>query len=162
VTISIYGIHVLAAAAWAGGLPVLLFAVIEQRRFGAYDARENTLDICSRFSLMAIVAVTLIVSSGVANAGFRVAGSFGKLWDSDYGDLLLKKISIVAAMLALAYLNRFVLVPRLRAAGPKDMRQIMWLAYSCSWRICRPRRHHAAAIKVSKRVTPGSVARVST
>ena len=47
------------AAAWAGGLPVFFFAIIEQRRFAAYDARENTLDICSRFSLMAIVAVTL-------------------------------------------------------------------------------------------------------
>jgi putative copper resistance protein D len=133
--IAIYGIHVLAAAAWAGGLPVLLFAIIEQRRFGTFEAREHTLDICSRFSLMATVAVTLVVSSGIANAGFRVAGSFGKLFDSDYGDLLLKKIAIVSAMLALAYLNRFVLVPRLRAAGPKDMRQMMWLAYSLAFDI---------------------------
>jgi copper resistance protein D len=128
--ISVYGIHVLAAAAWAGGLPPLFLAVVEQRRFGAHEARENTLDICARFSFMAIIAVTLVVSSGIANAGFRVEGSFLKLLDSDYGDLLLKKIAIVAAMLALAYLNRFILVPRLRAAVSKDMRQITRLQYS--------------------------------
>jgi putative copper resistance protein D len=133
--ITVYGIHTLAAAAWAGGLPPLLFAIIEQRRFGAYEPRENTLDICARFSLMAIVAVTLVVLSGIANAGFRVEGSFLKLLDSDYGDLLVKKIAIVAAMLAIAYLNRFVLVPRLRAAGPKDLRHITWLRYSLTFDI---------------------------
>jgi putative copper resistance protein D len=79
---------------------------------------------------MAMVAVTLVVASGIANAGFRVAGSFLKLFDSGYGDVLLKKIAIVAAMLALAYLNRFVLTPRLRAAPLKGMTQITWLRYS--------------------------------
>jgi copper resistance protein D len=128
--ITVYGIHTLAAAAWTGGIPPLLFAMIEQRRFGAYEPQENALDICARFSLMATIAVTLVVVTGIANAGFRVEGSFLKLLDSDYGDLLLKKIAIVAAMLGIAYLNRFVLVPRLRAAGPKDLRQINWLKYS--------------------------------
>jgi copper resistance protein D len=104
--------------------------MIEQRRFGAYEPRENTLDICARFSFMATIAVTLVVVTGIANAGFRVEGSFLKLLDSDYGDLLLKKIAIVAAMLGIAYLNRFILVQRLRAAGPKDLRQINWLKYS--------------------------------
>ncbi len=127
---AVYGVHTLAAAAWAGGLPTLLFAIIEQRRFAAYEARENTLDICSRFSLMAIIAVSFVVLSGIANAGFRVEGSFGKLFDSDYGDLLLKKIAIVVAMLALGYLNRFVLTPRLRAASVKGTKQITWLRYS--------------------------------
>jgi putative copper resistance protein D len=57
-------------------------------------------------------------------------------WASrDYGDLLLKKIAIVAAMLALAYLNRFVFVPRLRAAGPKDMKQISRLRNSLAFDI---------------------------
>ncbi|MGQ0446418.1 MAG: CopD family protein [Beijerinckiaceae bacterium] len=53
-------------------------------------------DICSRFSLMAMTAVT----------------------------------SNVAAMLALAYLNRFILMPRLRAAPVKRMAQITKLRYS--------------------------------
>jgi putative copper resistance protein D len=76
--ITVYGIHTLATAAWVGGLPTLLFALVEQRRFGPPEARNCTLDVCGRFSLMAMIAVTLVVASGIANAGFRVAGSFGK------------------------------------------------------------------------------------
>jgi copper resistance protein D len=99
IVITIYAIHVLASAAWVGGLPPLRFALSEQRRSGPREARDSTLDICSRFSSMAMVAVTLLVLSGIANAGFRVAGSFGKLFGSAYGDVLLKKIALVAAML---------------------------------------------------------------
>jgi copper resistance protein D len=135
VVITVYAIHTIAAAAWAGGLPVLLFALIEQRRFVHDEARACTLDICSRFSLMAMVAVALIVLSGVANAGFRVGGSFGKLFDSDYGDVLLKKLAVVAAMLALAYFNRFIAASRLRAALSKGTKQIAWLRYSVAFDI---------------------------
>src|ERR1700730_11962212 len=131
--ISVYGIHTLATAAWVGGLPTLLFALVEQRRFGPAEARNSTLDVCSRFSSMAMVAVTLVVASGIANAGFRVAGSFGKLFDSGYGDVLLKKLAVVAAMLAVAYFNRFIATPRLRAAPSKGMRQITWLRYSVAF-----------------------------
>ncbi|MGH6841182.1 MAG: copper resistance D family protein [Methylocella sp.] len=87
-------------------------------------------DICSRFSLMAMTAVTFAISSGIANGYFRLAGSFGKLFDSAYGNVLLTKVAIVAAMLAVAYLNRFVLMPRLRAAPVKSLTQITSLRYS--------------------------------
>jgi putative copper resistance protein D len=133
--ITVYAIHTIAAAAWAGGLPALLFALVEQRRFGPCEARDGTLDFCSRFSLMAMVAVTLIVLSGVTNVYFRVGGSFGKLFDSDYGDVLLKKLAVVVAMLALAYFNRFIAMPRLRAASLKGMTQIAWLRYSVAFDI---------------------------
>jgi putative copper resistance protein D len=131
--ITVYGIHVLTTAAWVGGLPPLLFALIEQRRFGPYEARDCTLDVCSRFSLVAMISVTLVVTSGIANAGFRVAGSFGKLLDSGYGDVLLKKLAVVAAMLAVAYFNRFIAMPRLRATFSKGMRPITWLRYSVAF-----------------------------
>jgi copper resistance protein D len=131
--ITVYSIHALATSAWVGGLPALLFALVEQRRFSPYEARDCTLDVCSRFSLMAMIAVTLVVASGVANAGLRVAGSFGKLFDSAYGDVLLKKLAVVAAMLAVAYFNRFIATPRLRAASSKGMRQITWLRYSVAF-----------------------------
>jgi putative copper resistance protein D len=128
--ITVYAIHVLATGAWVGGLPPLLFALVEQRRRGPYEARECSLDILSRFSAMAMVAVTLLVASGIANAGFRVVGSFGKLFYTEYGNALLTKISVVAAMLALAYFNRFVFMPRLRRASLKGMAQIVWLGRS--------------------------------
>jgi putative copper export protein len=71
IMITVYVTHALATAAWVGGLPPLLFALVEQRRFAPNEARECTLDILSRFSLMAMVAVTLLLASGIANAGFR-------------------------------------------------------------------------------------------
>jgi putative copper resistance protein D len=128
--IAVYAVHTLATGAWVGGLPALLFALVEQRRFRPYEARDCTLDVCSRFSIMATIAVTLVVASGIANAGFRVAGSFGKLFGSAYGDVLLKKLAVVATMLVVAYFNRFIAAPRLRAASSKGMRQITWLRYS--------------------------------
>jgi copper resistance protein D len=130
IMITVYAIHMLAAGAWVGGLPPLLFGLVEQRHFAPNEARICTVDILSRFSAMAMIAVTLIVASGIANAGFRVAGSFGKLFYTDYGDALLTKISVVAAMLALAYFNRFVFMPKLRSAALKGMEQITWLGRS--------------------------------
>jgi len=128
--IGTYGVHILAAAAWAGGLPPLLFALIEQRTFNPDEARLWTLDILSRYSLMGMVAVSLIVISGIANAGFRVTGSFGKLFDTGYGEVLFAKTGVVAMMLALAFFNRFVLMPELRTASFDGLAQANTLRMS--------------------------------
>jgi putative copper resistance protein D len=133
--IAAYSVHLLAAGAWVGGLPPLLFALVEQRHFSPQEARDWTLDILSRYSLMAMVAVTLIVISGVTNAGFRVAGSFDKLFYTGYGDVLCTKICVVAVMLALACFNRFIAMPRLRAAALKGMVQIISLRKSVAFEL---------------------------
>jgi copper resistance protein D len=130
IMITVYATHVLAAGAWVGGLPPLLSGLVEQRNFAPNEARICTVDVLSRFSAMGMVAVTLIVASGVTNAGFRVAGSFGVLYDTEYGNVLFAKISVVAVMLALAYFNRFVFMPRLRSAALKGMPAITWLGRS--------------------------------
>jgi copper resistance protein D len=130
IMITVYATHALATGSWVGGLPPLLFALVEQRRFAPNEARVCTVDILSRFSLMAMVAVTLLVASGIANAGFRVAGSFGKLFYTEYGDALLLKVTLVSVMLALAYFNRFIAMPRLRAGTLKGMKHIIWLGRS--------------------------------
>lgn len=128
--IGIYGVHLLAAGAWVGGLPPLLFALAEERNFHPNEARLWTLDTLSRYSLMGMVAVTLIVMSGIANAGFRVAGSFGRLFDTFYGEVLFAKIGVVAMMLALAFFNRFVLMPELLTASFNGLAQARTLRMS--------------------------------
>jgi putative copper resistance protein D len=133
--IGVYGIHILAAAAWVGGLPPLLFALIEQRASSPNEARLWTLDILSRYSLMGMVAVTLIVISGIANAGFRVAGSFGKLFYTGYGEVLFAKISVVAMMLVLAFFNRFVLMPKMRKASFNALARARTLRISVSFEL---------------------------
>jgi len=115
-----YSLHVLAVAAWVGGLPPLLFALIEQGAERGLAARQRMLDLCRRFSRMGIVAVALACATGLANAGFRTGFSLEKLLHTDYGDVLLAKAGVVAMMLALAGYNRFVAMPRLSAAAPEQ------------------------------------------
>jgi putative copper resistance protein D len=126
VMIAAYAVHVLAGAAWVGGLPPLLFVLVEQRRTAGNPALEN-LKMLYRFSAMGMAVVTLIVVSGTINAGFRVAGSFGKLFDTAYGEVLCAKLALVALMLALAFFNRFVAMPRSRRASGDCAAQTMAL-----------------------------------
>ena len=117
--IAAYGAHVLAAAAWTGGLAPLLFVLVEQRRRAKDPAAANS-KVLARFSAMGTIAVALIVASGAANAGFRVGGAFSRLFDTAYGDVLCAKLAFVALMLALAYFNRFVAMPRLRVPSREN------------------------------------------
>ncbi|WP_298428306.1 CopD family protein [Rhodoblastus sp.] len=114
----VYCIHVIAAAAWVGGLPPLLFALRETRGRGDDETRRRTLAILLRFSVMAFPAVALIVASGLGNVGFRVGASFGQLFLTEYGFVLCVKATLFVAMLALAGYNRFVALPRLRLGPP--------------------------------------------
>ncbi len=115
--ILVYCIHVLAAAAWLGGLPPLLLALVEQSDFAA-DAREATCSLLARYSRLALAAVMLLFVSGLANAGFRVGGAFGRLLGSEYGQLLAMKAALFASMLGLALFNPFVAMPALPARAP--------------------------------------------
>lgn len=113
VMILTYGAHVLAGSAWVGGLAPLVLALSELRSSKPYDAAEKALRILSRYSLMGIAAVTLIVGSGIANVVFRVGDAFDKLFLTTYGAVLGAKLFMVVVMLGLAYFNRFVAMPRL-------------------------------------------------
>lgn len=113
--IGAYAIHVLAGAAWVGGLPILLFTLFARRRDPGAATRE-IVTLLSRYSALATAAVTLIVLSGTANALFRVHGHPSRLVGTSYGDVLLAKLLLVAVMLMFAYYNRFIALPRLRTA----------------------------------------------
>jgi putative copper resistance protein D len=115
-----YAVHLLAGAAWLGGLPVLLLALIEVRCPANADAAQSAARLCWRFSAMAIVAVVLVLLSGIANAFFRVGDAVGGFFLTAYGAVLLVKLLLVAAMLALAYFNRYIAVPQL-AGGPRGL-----------------------------------------
>lgn len=109
-----YSVHVLAAAAWLGGLPPLLFAVFDLRTRPAPEARDAALTVLSSYSLMAVLAVAAIVLTGFANFGFHRGASSGPLFSTDYGRVLAVKLVLVAIMLAFAAFNRLVAMPGLR------------------------------------------------
>lgn len=107
-----YSVHVLAAAAWLGSLPALFFVLRELR-----GNPEDTAEVLSSYSLMAMFAVAAIIVAGVANAGFHHGFSAIDPFASSYGRTHAFKVLLVAVMLAFAAFNRLVATPALRAGN---------------------------------------------
>ena len=108
-------LHLAAASAWFGGLiglPVL-FAV-GWRRPGPEWAPLQ-LDAVRRFSTIGLASVAALIGSGIVNAWILV-GSFRALLVTDYGQLLLLKLAVFAAMVGFATVNRLQLTPQLALA----------------------------------------------
>lgn len=98
--------HLLAAGLWLGSLPALAMLL-------AHD----TADISAatrRFSSFGVIAVATLLLSGLFNT-YLLTESVWLLPKSDYGRLLLLKITLFVAMIALAATNRFYWTPKLPA-----------------------------------------------
>lgn len=68
-----------------------------------------------RFSDRAAISVGAIVVSGVLMA-VLILDSLSSLWSTGYGRLLLLKIALAGVVMAMAGLNRFVIIPRINGA----------------------------------------------
>ncbi|MCA2199330.1 copper resistance protein CopC [Streptomyces sp. SMS_SU21] len=93
-------VHLLAVAAWLGGLTALLVAL--------YRAPVETpvgRDAVRRFSRLAFGSVVTLAVTGVYQS-WRQLGSWSAFTDTRYGQLLLVKIALVAVMVAVAFLSR--------------------------------------------------------
>jgi len=119
-------VHLIAAAAWLGGLVplALLLSLTGEDGYALAVARAATL----RFSTLGIVSVATLLCTGIVNSWYLV-GSIPALKESDYGRLLLIKIALFATMVGIAALNWSQLTPRLVqnadiAAAQKARRQL--------------------------------------
>jgi putative copper resistance protein D len=103
-------LHLVAAAAWIGGLiPLaLLLAAAQNDTASLATTRQATL----RFSTLGIVSVGTLLITGSINTWY-LAGSVSALTGTDYGQLLVVKIALFLAMAAIAMVNRLRLTPRL-------------------------------------------------
>ena len=103
-------LHLVAAAAWVGGLvPLgLLLTMARTDEPALAAARAATL----RFSTLGIVAVATLLCTGTVNTWYLV-GSIAALTESQYGHLLLIKLALFAAMVAIAAINWSRLTPKL-------------------------------------------------
>jgi putative copper resistance protein D len=75
------------------------------------DRCETARIVSQRYSNIAGVAVFTIITTGIINT-LNLVGSPSLLVRTEYGRLLSTKLLICAAMLVLAMINRFVLLPR--------------------------------------------------
>lgn len=103
-------LHLVAAAAWVGALlPLALVLVAAGRDAASVDiARTATV----RFSTLGIASVATLLVTGGINTWYLV-GSIPALVDTGYGRLLLSKLALFLAMVAIAAVNRLRLTPRL-------------------------------------------------
>jgi copper transport protein len=94
-------LHSICVALWVGSLLPLAMAV----RAGDRLALQ-------RFSALIPVPLVILIATGIVltTVGFD---RFDAFWTTDYGLVLSAKLPVVVAMLALAALNRYALVPRL-------------------------------------------------
>jgi copper resistance protein D len=102
-------VHLLAAGAWLGALPALASALRE----GADSA--FAVRVTRRFSALGIASVGALLLTGTVNTWYTVSDVPG-MFGTRYGQLLIAKLALFAAMLALAAANRLRWTPRL--GGP--------------------------------------------
>ena len=124
-------LHLTAAGLWLGGLFPLALLLAYLRRFREVTWISVACDAASRFSDLGIVAVGTLLVSGTINAWFLIGG-MQDLVGTSYGRLLLLKISLFAAMVCLAGINRQYLLPRLFGdiATDPGSRTVQWLLRS--------------------------------
>jgi putative copper resistance protein D len=105
--------HLLAASIWIGALLVLIASLA---RASAPRDAAMALDDLKTFSALGTVAVLVIVVTGLINSAVLVGWDrVGQMATHPYGQILLAKIALFAAMLGLAAAHRFILVPRLES-----------------------------------------------
>ncbi|MBM4198614.1 MAG: hypothetical protein FJ198_02840 [Gammaproteobacteria bacterium] len=118
----VVGAHLLATAFWIGAFRPLLSST---RLLTASDSGA----LLQRFSTFAVPAVVVVLVSGTA-ISLKQLGSPTKLFDNDYGTVLLAKIIVVFVIIVIAAYNKINLTPKLianDAAGVAKIRRTITL-----------------------------------
>jgi copper transport protein len=123
-------VHVAAAAVWLGGLIVLVMVLF---RPGTGSDPSELGPVVRRFSATAAWAVGLIVASGFFEA-WRQIGSWKALSDTDYGTILLLKVTLVLAAIEAGWFSRRWVARRLDPADPPAAAPLVAVAATASAR----------------------------
>jgi putative copper resistance protein D len=116
-------LHLLAASAWIGGLVPLALCLASARRAGDPAGSRLAAGVTARFSTLGLVSVGTLLATGTLNTWF-LAGSVQSLVGTDYGRLLMVKVSLFVVMTVFATINRVVLTARLPDASAIRQLQI--------------------------------------
>jgi copper transport protein len=112
-------VHLAAAGTWLGGLVMLWLAALR------VAPPDELAAVLPRYSRLAAGCVGVIVATGAAQA-IRQVGEFAALGATGYGRLLIAKIALLAAVLAVAAVSRW-LVHRRIAGQPVPAARITGL-----------------------------------
>ena len=110
-------VHLLAVAVWLGGLVGLVLLAFPATRGVAETDRVGLMSpVVSRFSDFAMVAVAVIVASGVLR-GYLEIRSIDGLTGTSYGLALLVKLAAFLPLFALGAINNRYTKPRIERAA---------------------------------------------
>jgi putative copper resistance protein D len=98
-------VHLLCAAFWLGALVPLRIAA----RGGN---SPQVAALASRFGRIALFVVSMLICAG-AGVLFSLIDGAGPFWNSGYGRMMAIKLFLVAALLAIAAVNKLNLTPKL-------------------------------------------------
>ncbi|MEJ5209538.1 copper homeostasis membrane protein CopD [Denitratimonas sp. CY0512] len=118
-------VHLLAAGAWLGAIAALLGVLVTRHATGAREIRS----LLHAFALPGSVIVGLLAASGAFHYADLLGWSGTMLFEGSYGRLMALKLALFGAMLVLAALHRWWLVPRLerKEFGPvRPRRRLQW------------------------------------
>jgi len=105
-------IHLIGMTFWLGGLVYLFTGIRHLQRLEGQLRTKLTSLVTSRFSVHAIIFVSLIGLTGFYSYSLRV-GSWPALLNSLYGHVLLVKQVFVAGLLVIAAINFLLITPQL-------------------------------------------------
>jgi putative copper resistance protein D len=109
-------VHLLAAGAWLGSLPPLAIVLAA----GWHEKKPSWAAVIAvavqRFSLLGLASIGALLASGIVNSWYEI-GSLSRLITTAYGQLVLVKLGLLAAIIAIAAVNRLYLTPRLAMIG---------------------------------------------
>jgi putative copper export protein/mono/diheme cytochrome c family protein/peroxiredoxin len=121
--VAIDATHLLATGVWLGALgPFALLLRAATRGTGA-DARPYAELAAHRFSRVALVAMFLLMVSGLMNALAQI-DTMAALIGTRHGRLLLAKLAVLVPILGLAVANRTRILPALSGGGERPMRRL--------------------------------------
>ena len=112
-TAPLLALHALGGAFWLAALVPLLWSL----RLPRPQARA----VLARFSAAAMAAVALVALAGLVLAWVQLGGRFDALWQTAYGLRLSAKLGLVAGLLLIAGVNRFLLTPALEGSGARAL-----------------------------------------
>ncbi|MEA2825607.1 MAG: copper transport protein [Actinomycetota bacterium] len=117
VAVASVAVHLLAVGVWVGGLAALVALGGAGWRSLPTDQRPTLArEVISRFSRLAVVAMLVVVATGVLNAVLDLA-SVSDLWRIRYGQLIVVKVALLTVALVLAARHRWTIPHRLASAG---------------------------------------------
>ena len=158
--------HLLATGLWLGGLVTLAVLLRSASREGGADARPYAVVAARRFSRVAVLAMLVLIGSGVFNARVQVE-SVAALLGTTHGRLLLAKLVVLVAVLVIAVINRMRLLPAV--TGPDAMARLatfvaleaavalVLLALAAAMTLTTPARHAPPVWPLPFRLSPDIV-----